>query len=126
MQVAFVIGPYRSSKSIYEIKKNIDKAEEVAVNLWRLGYAVICPHKNTSFFDGLLPDKVWLNGAIELLKRSDFAVTVKGWENSAGSRDEVRYCRAAKKPLYHSNGQFNSLEELIREDYQLKKINNQS
>lgn len=120
MKIAFVIGPYRSKQGAYGIKENIQRAEEVSLCLWKLGYAVICPHKNTALLDGVLPDEVWLKGDLEFLKVSDIAVTVAGWENSVGSKGEVEYCRKNKKPvLYHSKGVFNSIKELVLDDKQL-------
>lgn len=123
-EVVYVIGPYRSKQGEHGVKKNIDKAEEVALSLWNLGYAVICPHKNTAFFGGAAPDEVWLKGDLELLYRSDIAVTVTGWEESSGSRDEIKFCRERKNIkgnnifLYHTNGKvfFNSLEELTKDE----------
>ena len=48
MKLAYIIGPYRAD-TIYQIKKNIEKAEETALKYWKKGYAVICPHLNTAF-----------------------------------------------------------------------------
>lgn len=102
MDVAYVIGPYRSKIGAHGVKKNIDRAEDLARKLWLLELAVICPQKNTAFFDGLAPDEVWINGDLELLRRSDLAVTVNGWENSTGSKIEVDLCRKNRIPVYHS------------------------
>lgn len=84
--MAYVAGPYRGS-CIYKTVQNIRAAEAVAVELWGLGYAALCPHKNTALFDGALgpSDEMWLAGALELMKRCDFVVMVPGWESSAGS-----------------------------------------
>ena len=87
MKVAYIAGPYRG-KTHYEIEQNIRAAEAVAIKYWQLGYAVICPHKNTAHFDGLAPDEVWLKGDLEILKRCDLIVMVPGWEGSMGSRAE--------------------------------------
>jgi hypothetical protein len=84
VKIAYIAGPYRAD-TVHGIVENIRRAEAVAIKYWRLGYAVICPHKNTALFDGLMPDSVWLAGAIELLKRCDVIVMMKGWENSSGS-----------------------------------------
>lgn len=86
-KIAFLSGPYRS-KTHYGIHKNIQAAEDVALKYWRLGYAVICPHKNSAHFDGALPDETWLDGDIEILKRCDVIVMMRGWENSTGARAE--------------------------------------
>ena len=88
MKVAYIAGPYRSD-TVYGIVENIRRAEAVAIKYWQLGYAVICPHKNTALFDGLMPDRIWLDGAIEILKRCDVIVMSKGWERSSGSKAEL-------------------------------------
>lgn len=88
MKVAYIIGPYRA-KTIYQIKQNIYKAEEIALKYWKLGYAVICPHKNSAFFDGECEDEIWLKGGIEILKRCDICIVIDGWQNSEGSRREI-------------------------------------
>lgn len=87
MKVAYVAGPYRS-QSVHGIVENIRKAEAVALKYWRLGYAVICPHKNTALFDGAAPDYVWLEGDLELLRRCDLIVMVPGWTKSVGATAE--------------------------------------
>ena len=61
MPLAYVAGPYRSDSG-HGIYQNIRRAEKVALKLWRLGFSVICPHKNTEHFDGACPDDVWLAG----------------------------------------------------------------
>lgn len=88
MKVAFVSGPYRAD-TIHGIVQNIRNAESVAIELWKMGFAVICPHKNTTLFDGICQDKVWLEGALELLRRSDIVVLAPGWENSDGTKKEI-------------------------------------
>jgi len=96
MKVAYIAGPYRAD-TIYGIIENIRHAEKYALKYWRLGYAVICPHKNTALLDGALPDSVWLNGDLELLRRCDVIVMIPGWERSAGARAELR--EAARRGL---------------------------
>jgi len=101
MKVAFVSGPYRSD-TIHGIIKNIRNAESVAIELWKMGFAVICPHKNTELFDGICPDKVWLEGALELLRRSDIVVLAPGWEDSSGTGAEIAEAMfsGSMKPIY--------------------------
>jgi len=92
VRVAYIAGSYRA-KTVHGIVENIRNAEAVAIKYWKLGYAVICPHKNTALLDGVLPDEVWLAGAIELLKRSDIIVMSKGWERSTGSVAEHKLAK---------------------------------
>jgi hypothetical protein len=89
MKVAFISGPYRAATPM-KIMDNIHRASLVALKYWRLGYAVICPHRNTALFDGEAHDSVWLEGDLELLRRSDVIVMMKGWGKSDGARDELR------------------------------------
>lgn len=102
MQVAFISGPYRAP-TIHQTVLNIRKAEEVALALWRMGYAVICPHKNTSLLDGACDDSVWLMGDLELLRRSDLVITLPGWQQSEGSRREVAEAGKFGIPVYSFN-----------------------
>ena len=92
MQIAYIVGPYRA-KTIYEIKENIRRAEQYAVKYWQLGYAVICPHKNSAFFDGIVPDQSFLDGDIEIIKRCDIVVMTPGWEKSSGSVNELEFAK---------------------------------
>lgn len=101
MKVAYTAGPYRSPVGAYGVARNIRAAEEVAVELWRMGYAVICPHKNTAFFDGAADDSVWLEGDLELLSRSDLVVMVPGWESSAGATEEHGVAGLHDIPIYY-------------------------
>jgi len=45
----------------------------------------LCPHANSSLFHGLLTDQFWLDGTMELARRSDAAMLVPGWPRSSGS-----------------------------------------
>jgi len=114
MQVAYICGPYRAP-TIHQTVQNIRRAEEAALALWRMGYAVICPHKNTSLLDGACDDSVWLEGDLELLRRSDLVVTLPGWEQSEGSKSEVAEARKLGIPVY-------SFDEIV--DKYLRKIRN--
>lgn len=98
MKVAFICGSYRA-KTVNGISENIQRAENYAKQYWKKGYAVICPHKNTAFFDGLCCDKVWLNGAKELLRRSDVIVLIPGWKSSMGSRSEHKLAIKLSKEI---------------------------
>ncbi len=87
MKVAYVAGPFRAENS-WEIEQNIRQAEGLALALWRLGYAVICPHTNTRFFQGAAPDSIWLEGDIEIMKRCDVVVMTPDWARSTGATKE--------------------------------------
>ena len=87
MKIAYIAGPYRS-ETHHGIELNIREAEAVAIKYWKLGYAVICPHKNTAHFDGLAEDDIWLKGDLEILRRCDVIVLMKTWQKSTGAKEE--------------------------------------
>ncbi len=89
MKVVFISGKYRG-KDYQEIESNIQKAKTAAIELWKLGYAVICPHLNTAHFDGICPDEVWLAGDIEIMKRCDAVYFLDNWKDSQGAKDEFK------------------------------------
>lgn len=91
--VVYISGPYRA-KTLYQIEQNIQKAKRHALDYWKKGYTVICPHMNTSFMDGELPDTVWLEGDLELVERSDIVVMIPGRENSEGAKTELQHAKA--------------------------------
>lgn len=87
MKVVYVAGPYRAPDN-WQIEQNIRRAETLALEVWRLGAACICPHTNTRFYQGAAPDDVWLEGDLEILKRCDAILMTPDWRNSAGARGE--------------------------------------
>ena len=99
MKVAYIAGPYRA-KTEYELVSNIRVAEKAAIALWQMGYAVICPHLNSAHFGGVCPDKSFLDGDLEILRRCDLIVLVDGWENSAGARDEYMQADSINIPKF--------------------------
>ena len=99
MFVAYVAGPYRS-EAVYDIEQNIQRAKRLAVELWKRGYAVICPHANSAFMDGACDDETFLEGGLELLRRSDFVVALNGWESSKGTRKELELAKSLGIPIY--------------------------
>lgn len=102
MKLIYVAGPYRSKLGVHGIVENIRAAEQAALQLWRMGYAVICPHKNTALFDGAAPDDVWLKGDIVMLLRCDAVYCLPTWESSTGAQGEVKAAEGAGIPVLFS------------------------
>jgi len=88
MKIIFISGPYRA-KTESELEDNIRTAERAAIYFWQRKWAVICPHKNSSHFGGLCEDQVFLDGDMDMLRRSDAICMVKGWSRSVGARAEL-------------------------------------
>jgi hypothetical protein len=90
----YIAGAYRARNNLHgynhwEQEQNIRRAEELALEVWKLGGAAVCPHLNTAHFQGALPDEVWLEGDLDILLKCDCVVLVKDWELSSGTRREV-------------------------------------
>lgn len=100
MKLAYISGPYRSQGGINGIYDNVQHARASALKLWKKGYAVLCPHMNTQFLDGALPDEVWLGGDLEMLHRCDLVLMVDGWKDSAGSLAEKALAEKLGLPVF--------------------------
>jgi len=100
MKVCYVAGPYRSTTEA-GVQRNIEAARDVAIQLWQAGFSVICPHLNTAFMGGIVPDETFLAGDLGILKRCDLVVTVGEWWDSAGAIGEERFARANGIPVRH-------------------------
>lgn len=87
MKVVYVAGPFRGPNS-WEIEENIRRAERLALEVWRLGAACVCPHTNTRFFQGAADDAVWLDGDLAILGKCDAVLMTPDWERSTGARAE--------------------------------------
>lgn len=103
--VVFISGPYRAPTE-WQVVQNIRAAENLALKIWRPGVAVICPHKNTAFFGGIHHDDVWLDGDLELVKRSDAIVCAPGWEKSVGAKGEIDYAKKLSIPVFFACEEF--------------------
>lgn len=83
-------GAYSDSRGYYYVQKNIETASEVALQLWKWSYSVLCPHKNTGGWDGACDYTVWINGDFEMIKRCDLLVVLPNYESSSGTKREIQ------------------------------------
>jgi len=85
MKLAYIAGPYRDDRGAWYIRQNIRKAEDVGIELLKMGYIPIVPHKLMGLWDGIVPDDIFLQCGLEILKRCDLIVMLPEWENSEGA-----------------------------------------
>lgn len=107
MRLVYIAGPFRAENA-WKVEQNIRSAEALALEVLRAGFAAICPHSNTRFFDGALPDAVFLEAGLEILRRCDAVLLVKGWEDSKGTHAEIAEAYDRGIPV------FTSLDDLIQ------------
>ena len=101
MKLIYVAGPYRATTP-HGILENIRRAESVVIKTWASGHAALCPHLNSSFFDGIVSDKFFLAGTMEMLSRCDGLVLVEGWVHSEGTKLEVKWAQEHNLPIFRS------------------------
>ena len=90
--VIYVAGKY-TDPDPHQIRRNVLAASEVAIECWRAGWAVICPHKNTDGYEAFEADDrlnwdVWMQGDLEILSRCDAVIMVDNWTRSKGATVE--------------------------------------
>lgn len=98
-KVIYIAGPFRG-RNAWEIECNIRRAESLAMSVWHLGGAAICPHANTRYFQGLLDDKVWLDGDLAILAKCDAVVLTDNWITSRGAVEEVIFAIEHGIPVF--------------------------
>lgn len=102
MRVVYIAGPFRGP-SAWDIEENIRRAERLALEVWRMGAAALCPHTNTRFFQGAADDSVWLDGDLELLARCDAVLMTPDWHRSSGARAEEEFARKRGIPVFYES-----------------------
>ena len=99
MKVIYICGPY-SHESAWQREQNIRRAEDVAYQVAQLGCSPLCPHTNMGrSFWGTQTPEFWYQATMELMKRCDAIMTVKGWQSSRGATREV--AAAEHRPVFH-------------------------
>ena len=109
MRLLYISGPYRAP-TLRGVIDNIRKAEAVAIELWKMGYAVICPHLNTRLFPegaGELENDQeidYIEGDLTILDRfipgEDGIVMLPGWNSSEGAKLELKKAFENRLKLY--------------------------
>lgn len=101
MKVIYVAGPFRGPHH-WAIAENIRRAEALALEVWRLGAAAICPHANTAHFQDAAPDALWLEGDLEMLRRCDGIIMTPDWNRSAGATAEHEEATRRHIPIFYA------------------------
>lgn len=100
MRVVYVAGPFRGPDH-WAIAENIRNAERLALEVWRLGAAALCPHANTAHFQNAAPDDVWLDGDLAMLAKCDAIIMTPDWKRSSGACAEEAFARAHGVPVFY-------------------------
>ena len=100
MNVVYIAGKFRDATP-YKIHCNVIKAEEAALMIWQSGDVALCPHLNTQNFQGELPDGIFLDGCLELLRRCDAIYMLSNYKDSVGSLAELELAKELGLEIYY-------------------------
>jgi len=115
MAIAFVCGPYFDRElpdgSFLKKEDNIWYARYVAIELWKRGITVICPHLNSQDFETEVgDDSIFVRGYLEIIRRSiDLMILLPNWKFSANSCREREEALRFKIPVYNTLDDFLSI-----------------
>lgn len=101
MKIAYIAGPYRAGRG-RTVLMNIRSAELIAIRYWILGYAVICPHLNTAFLDGIVLDDQFLKADLEFVKKCDVIVMMPNYLDSIGAIGELDLAKKLGKEIIYT------------------------
>lgn len=100
--LVYVSGPY-SAPTPEEVDANIERAAQLAVQLWAKGHAVICPHLNTAGFERRDPQihyEAYIAVDLNMIARCDCLVLTADWQRSNGAHIERDYAKRLGIPIH--------------------------
>jgi len=103
LKLFYIIAPYTASSHI-KVQNNINEAKILAQYYWLKGNAVICPHLNTAFFSGLIPESDFYQGTLLMLSKSDKAIIHPRFKHSSGCIKEIKFCEENNIPHKYIDG----------------------
>ncbi len=118
VKIIYIAGKY-SARNDHEKRVNIDIAREEAEFVWANGGVALCPHLNSAWMSGICPEKNFIDGYLEILKRCDALYTCYNWRDSKGAIREVEFAIRWKIPVLFTrnnvirflNGGINGIRE---------------
>lgn len=99
MRVVFIAGPFRGPTP-WDIAENVRRAERLGLAVAQLGAMPLIPHANTALFHGQGTEQFWLDGTLELLRRSDAVMLTENWRDSVGGRAEREHAIERGIPVF--------------------------
>ena len=110
--LAYLAGPYRpyidAEGRTHSIAQNVRRAGKYGIEVWRRGHVALVPHTLTYLDpqqqrrDGGLADidpEVFMEGELELVRRSDFVVMLPEWRYSRGAIAERAFAEEIGKTV---------------------------
>jgi len=100
--IIYVAGPYRAETE-NEVRENIIKAREAAVEILKRGHIPVSPHLLWEGMGGIVDDTVFLDAGLDILERfCDAIYMVNGWHDSQGSINEHENAQLWGKRVFYN------------------------
>jgi len=99
MKLVFIASPFRAPTEWGRVE-NVRLAERLALEVWKAGAVAICPQANSAHFQDECPDRVFLDGYLELLRRCDAVLFTDESNISAGVGAEIEEARHIGLPIF--------------------------
>lgn len=104
MKLIYIAGPYRGNTDD-DVYENIQRARRYAKKYWRLGYAVFCPHLNTSFFSGVVDEHQFMSAGLKFLAVCEVLMLPPNWRGSNGCIKERKLAEAINIEIIYDKEQ---------------------
>ena len=98
MKLIYIIAPYTAETDAKQ-SSNIHDAKQLALYCWTKGYAVLCPHLNSSWMSGIVPEEQFYLGTLKMLSKCDVAIVVPNHQASQGSIAELAFAEQNSIPV---------------------------
>lgn len=115
---------YISGKYSGEIEKNIQKAREMAIQVWEAGFSCICPHNNTIHFelDCNCTYEDYIEGDLAILNGCDAILMLDEWGDSKGAIIERDFAIDKHLNIFYSLNELKAFYE-VRQSTGLRQAN---
>lgn len=102
----YIAGPYTAT-AWRSRETNIAIARDAAVQVWKLGHAVLCPHMNTAHMDDEgIDHATFMRGDLAWVQVCDVVLMLPGWGNSPGAKEEHEFATRLGIPVVYSMDEF--------------------
>ena len=102
MKTVFISGPF-TAPTRAGVEQNIRRAEELGLEVAKLGALPIIPHANSSHpdFERVQPYDFWLRGYLRVMSMCDAVIHTEDWGGSPGALVENGKARAVAQPVFY-------------------------
>lgn len=98
MKIVYIAGRFRGDDA-WAIRCHVHAAECAAREVARCGAMPLTPHSIGAHMHGTESADFWLEGTLELMRRSDIVLVLPGFERSVGSLGEIGEARYLRIPV---------------------------